>query len=191
MVGAIRLRRFSVRFMMEPVDTDQPHHEAYGHVTNSERYLAVVDAAHGKVNDLVESYQVEPEAGSPSVDFPGWASGAERVVRLQPKGGAPLAFMFTDFPGVVVRVGDWGVEAFPACGCDACDEPPSEVVERLSDFVDAAVAGSYGEQLTKRTLTYRYASRRGVLSSERLLDRGEWKRHGLPAAHRWPAWSTH
>jgi hypothetical protein len=176
--------------MLETVDTDQPDHEAYGRVTNPERYLAVVHAAQDKVDDLVKSYQVEPEAGSPSVDFPEWANGAERVVRLQPKGGAPLALMFTHFPGVVVRVGDWGIEAFPACGCDACDESPSEAVERLNDFVNAAVEGSYEEQLTKRTLTYRYASRRGVLSSERTLDRGEWKRHGLPAAHRWPPWST-
>ncbi|MEX1038816.1 MAG: DUF6226 family protein [Acidimicrobiia bacterium] len=172
------------------MDTDQPDHEAYGRVTNPERYLAVVHAAQDKVDDLVKSYQVEPEAGSPSVDFPEWTSGAERVVRLQPKGGAPLALMFTDFPGVVVRVGDWGAKAFPACGCDACDESPSEVVERLNDFVNAAVEGSYEEQLTKRTLTYRYASRRGVLSGKRMLDRGEWKRHGLPAAHQWPPWST-
>lgn len=34
------------------------------------------------------------------------------------------------------------------------------------------------------------ASRRGVLSSERTLEHGEWKRYGLPAAHRWAPWPT-
>lgn len=176
--------------MLEGVDTDQPDHEAYGRVTNPERYQAVVDAAHDLISDLVDAYQVELAVGNPSVDFPDWTGGAERVVRVRPNEGAPLAFMFTDFPGVVVRVGDWGVEAFPACGCDACDEPPGEVVERLNDLVGAAVEGSYQERLTKRTLTHRYASRRGFLGSERPLDRGEWKRYGLPASHRWPAWPT-
>lgn len=175
--------------MLEAVDTKQPDHEAYGRVTNPERYQIVVDAAHDRVEDLVEAYQVESEAGEPEVDFADWTGDSESVVRLQPVRGAPLGFMFTAFPGVVVRVGEWGVRAFPACGCDACDEPPIEVVERLNDFVDAAIEGTYEEELTKRMLTYRYPSRRGALSTERSLERGEWKQYGIPTRHSWPAWS--
>jgi hypothetical protein len=172
----------------EAVETEQPDHEAYGRVTNPERYQIVVDAARDRIDDLVESYQVESDAGEADVDFPDWASESAPVVRLRPVLGAPLAFMFTDFPGVVVRVGEWGIRAFPACGCDACDEPPKEVVERMNDFVDAAIEGTYEEQLTKRTLTHRYPSRRGALASERQLEHGEWKQFGSPTTHSWPAW---
>jgi hypothetical protein len=176
--------------MLEAVDFDQPDQEAYGRVTNPERYQVVVDAAHRMIDDLVETYQVELGPGTPSVDFPDWTNDAEQAVRLRPSQGAPLAVMFTAFPGVVVRVGDWGVETFQTCGCDACNEPPSEVVERLHDLVGAAVEGQYEEKLTKRTLTYAYASRRGVLSGKQPLDHGEWKQYGLPAAHRWQPWPT-
>ncbi|MGI8516956.1 MAG: DUF6226 family protein [Acidimicrobiia bacterium] len=174
--------------MLDVAHFDQPDHEAYGRVTNPERYQAVVDTARGMIADLVKTFQVELTPGDRSLDFPDWNASVEEVNRLRPSQGAPLTFMFTEFPGVVVRVGGWCVEAFPACGCDACNEPPGEVVERLSELVGAAVEGSYEEELTKRTLTYTYGGRWGSSSSEKRLDRGEWKRHGVPAAHRWPAW---
>ncbi|MGH8924983.1 MAG: DUF6226 family protein [Acidimicrobiia bacterium] len=170
------------------MDFDQPDQEAYGRVTNPERYRAVVDAARAMIANLVKTYHVESTPGSRNVDFPDCAASSEEVTQLRPSQGVPLAFLFTEFPGVVVRIGDWCVEAFPACGCDACNESPREVVERLSDVVGAAVEGSYEEELTKRTLTYTYSGRWGSTSSEKRLDRGEWKRHGVPAVHRWPAW---
>lgn len=176
--------------MLEAVDTKQPDHEAYGRVTNPERYQIVVDAARDKIDVLVEAYQVEAEAGDPKVDFPDWAGDTEPVVRLHPVQGAPLAFHVHRLPWRRVRVGEWGVHGFPACGCDACDEPPIEVVERLNDFVDAAIEGTYEEQLTKRTLTYGYPSPRGALSIEQPLDRGEWKQYGIPTTHSWPAWPS-
>ena len=174
--------------MLGMVDFDGPDQGAYGRVTDPGRYQAVVDAARGMIADLVETYQVEVSPGNRSFDFPDWTASSEEVALLRPSRGAPLTFMFTDFPGVVVRVGDWGVEAFPVCGCDACDESPGDVADRLGHLVAAAVGGRYEEELTKRTLTYSYGGRFGSLGGERRLDRGEWKRHGGPAVHRWPAW---
>ena len=171
--------------MLAVVDFDQPDPEAYGRVTNPERFQAVVDAARGMIADLVKRYEVELTPGDLSVDFPNWTGSIEELTRLRPSSGAPLTFMITGFPGVVVRVGDWCVEGFPACGCDACNESPPEIVERLSDLVSAAVTGSYEEELTKRTLSY---GRSGSSPNERRLRRGEWKRLGGPAKHRWPAW---
>lgn len=83
--------------MLEGVGTDQPDHESYRRVTNPGRYQTVVDAADVLISDLVNDHQVELTAGNPSVDFPDWAGGAERVVRVRPNQGAPLAFMFTEF----------------------------------------------------------------------------------------------
>ena len=50
----------------------------------------------------------------------------EATVRLQPSSGtgARLTVAFTTFPGLLVRFGKWHVEAYPSCGCDACDEQP-------------------------------------------------------------------
>ena len=172
--------------MLDAVDLDQPAPEDYGRVTNPERYQAVVDAARGIIADLVKRYQVEVTPGIQSVDFPDWTPSAEEVSRVRPSQGAPLTFMFTEFPGVIVRVGHWCVEGFPSCGCDACNESPQVVVERLNDLVGAAVEGSYEEELTKRRLTYTIDG--GSSSSERRLVRGEWKPYGVLARHRWPAW---
>lgn len=124
------------------MDFDQPDEEAYGRVTNPERYQAVVDAARGMIANLVTRYQVESTPGNWSVDFPDWTTPIGEVIRLRPREGAPLAVMFTEFPGVIVRVGHWCIEPFPGCGCDDCDESPENVVERLSDLVGWAVEGS-------------------------------------------------
>jgi hypothetical protein len=171
------------------VDFDSPDEEAYERVTNPERFQAVVDAARGMIGEVVKTYEVESTPGNQSVDFPDWIGPFVEVMRLRPSQGAPLTFLFTEFPGVIVRVGDWCVEGLPACGCDACNESPPEIVERLSDLVDAAVEGRFEEELTKRTLTYTVSGRSGSESTERRLVRGEWKRRGVPAVHRWPAWS--
>lgn len=174
--------------MLDVVDFDQPDQEAYGRVTNPERFQDVVEAARSMIADLVKTYRVESTPGNWSVDFPDWTGSANEVIRLRPSQGAPLAFMFTEFPGVLVRVAEWCVEGFPACGCDACNESPREVVERLSELVDAAVEGRYEEELTKRTITYTVSGQSGSSSTERRLVRGGWKRHSVPAVHRWPAW---
>ena len=41
--------------MLHAVDFDQPDPDAYGRVTNPERYQAVVDAARRMVDELVAS----------------------------------------------------------------------------------------------------------------------------------------
>jgi hypothetical protein len=170
-------------------DFDSPDEGAYGRVTDPERFQAVVDTTRGIIADLVKKYQVELTEGYRSVDFPDWTRPVVEVVRLRPSQGAPLAFLFTEFPGVIVRVGDWCVEGFPACGCDACNESPPEVVERLSDLVAAAAEGRYEEELTKRVLTYTIKGQSGSESTAKRLLRAERKRYAASAVHRWPAWS--
>ena len=54
---------------------------------------------------------------------------------------------FTAFPGLAVRFGNWRIEYFPDCGCDACDEMPDENFEALTELVDAVVLGRFREAL--------------------------------------------
>lgn len=98
------------------VRTDPPDEDAYGRVTNPERSQAVVDAARALVRERVDTFDVEATAGSSAVDFPNWPDGSAEAIGLVPAVGAPLAILITDFPGVLVRFGEWGLEAFPGCG---------------------------------------------------------------------------
>ena len=166
------------------MDIERPDDDAYGRVTNPERYRPVADAAAALIDELAAGYDVARSTGSSGDDFPDWLGSPSSTTRLVPGHGAPLVFMITDFPGAVVRFGEWTVEAFPGCGCDACDERPEDEVERMYGLVEAAVAGHYEEELTRREL--RHSTTGG--SSRTRLGRGEWRRHGRPGRHRWPPW---
>jgi hypothetical protein len=114
---------------------------------------------------------------------------AVEVVRLSPGGGAAaLTFGFTEFPSVVVRFGLWRIEAFPSCGCDACDEQPHELVEELEGQIASVTSGHFSERLT-RGLRPRVAH---------AFEAGNWgwsrrtrkEVRAMPGRglHRWDAW---
>lgn len=168
------------------VRSDPPDEDAYGRVTNPERFLDVADAATALVGELVDTFDVETAAGISALDDPNWPDESAETIRLEPVVGTPLAILITDFPGVLVRFGAWGRKAFPECGCDACDEQPPEVIESMHQLVEAAVAGRYEEALTKRALSYSFTGAWGRLSSQGRLKRNQWKHHGEPGAHSWP-----
>ena len=75
------------------------------------------------------------------------------AVGLEPRGGgAPISIALTTFPGLAVRLGYWLVKFLPACGCDACDEKPDELVADLHRYVEAVVAGRFREELRTHSL---------------------------------------
>lgn len=163
--------------------------DAYGRVTNPERYAVVVDAARSLVDELVASYDVVPVSGDPVTDFTEFGGSAVELIRLQPSEGAPLAVLVTDFPGVILRAGRWGVEGFPVCGCDACDESPDDLIEELRRVAGAVVAGRYEEWLTRRRKRYSFSGPWGSTSREERLRRRQWRRLGEPlGSRRWPPW---
>jgi hypothetical protein len=93
-----------------------PLPDSYGRVTNPERYAVLHEETRSLIESLVSTYDVISEPGNVGLDFPEWKGSTGEVVRLAPTGGVPLAFLFTDFPGVLMRLGEWGVEPFPVCG---------------------------------------------------------------------------
>jgi hypothetical protein len=190
-IGALHIQAIAASLPKRQADamtTDPPDDEAYGRVSNPERFQEVADAATALISELVDTFDVETAAGSSAVDFPNWPDGSAATIRLLPAVGTPLAILVTDFPGVLIRFGAWGREAFPGCGCDACDEQPPDVIERLHRLIEAAVEGKYKEALTKRTLSYSFSGTWGGESSEGRLKRGEWRRLGELGPHSWPPW---
>jgi hypothetical protein len=99
-----------------------------------------------------------------------------------------VVFLFTDFPGVVIRFGQWATDAFPVCGCDACDEKPGDVILRMRNLIDLVVVGGYQEVLTKRFLRQSFDWAQGSSITERRIGRAERRRLGQPGSYKWPPW---
>ncbi len=173
-------------------DAETPD-EAYGRVTDPERYRVLHGAGLALLDRLTATYQVEQVEGADVDASLGHDVDAERTVRLVPTadGAAPLTIAFSTFPGCLVRFGQWHVEAYPACGCDACDEDPAGLVERLGDHVDDLVHGQFSESIgtgrkTWLSFGFRTSSGSMVLNKEEpRLPRGV-DRHWQPWTRRDP-----
>jgi hypothetical protein len=126
-----------------------PPEEAHSRATNPERFEPLIEAALTLLEQLDARYDVER-----AVDY-GLDPELERselalpTRRLSPRDerAAPIVMVFTTFPGVRTRFGRWHVDAFPRCGCDACDETAEAERERLASTVDDVVSGRFRESL--------------------------------------------
>ena len=184
---------FAPKWLSNGVDSsfpDSPHPDSYGRVTNPERYAVLHDEARSLIESLMTTYDVVAEPGELAVDFPEWKGAAGEVVRLVPAEGTAVSLVFTDFPGVVVLLGEWGREGFPSCGCDACDEKPNDVIVRMREWIESAVAGEYEETLTRGWLGRGSAVTHvpGSWSSTSRLGPAEGRHLGKPGSHKWPPW---
>jgi hypothetical protein len=176
-----------------------PPPEAYSRVTNPDRFRSLHSFAEGLAVQLEAGFDVERTEGY-GLDAELERPGAVRpTIRLTPRGPrtAPVVFAFTAFPGVTTRSGRWKVDAFPTCGCDACDEDADDQMERLAWLVDQVTAGRFREAVVLPRIGAARAhvelwspegSRQG---SESRLERTEARRR-LSAAHQaafdWEAW---
>lgn len=169
------------------MDFDSPDDDAYGRSTNPDRFQVVIDAARNLIDDLAVAFDVVVEPDSPVPDIPYWVASTE-TIRIVPRWGAPLTFGLADPPAVFVRAGEWGVEPFPFCACDACDVHPDDAIAEMTVLVAAVTEGSYEEQLTKRRLRTGYGSRGRQRRRDGRLERSEWRRYGTPGSPTWGPW---
>jgi Family of unknown function (DUF6226) len=165
-------------------------------VSDPGRFLVLHEAAEDVLDELTEHYVVDRRESKEPV---GPAPGADvvRTVRLMPRTPAagPLAIAFTDFPGIVLRLGRWFFEALPDCGCDDCAEDPAELVDDLRARVLAHVEGGLWERV-RRGVTGSWFETRLIgteLRSARQapLDPAEARaarREGFAAAVQWAPW---
>lgn len=128
---------------------DGPPEETYSVDSHPERFAGLHTVAQALINYLTQTY--DAAAQDVTVDAASRLHGRVavlRAVRLVPRSttGAPLTFIFTAYPGVIVAAGLLHEFRFPACGCDACDESAGTEAGRLEQLALAVAAGGYAER---------------------------------------------
>ena len=129
-----------------------PPEEAYGRLTNVERFRPLHSTMLEIVDRLEEGFEVERTEGyGLDEELEKGLVLARPCVRLSPRDpdAAPIAVAFTAFPGLHIRFGRWHTELFPVCGCDACAESTEDEIERLNSMVEAVTAGRFRETVQR------------------------------------------
>ena len=139
-------------------NADSPEDPAYSRVTNAERFRPLHSAMLELLSWLENDSDVERSEGyglDPELER--GLEAARPHVRLNPGNpdAAPIAVVFSTFPGLNVRFGRWFREPFPSCGCDACDESAESEIERLNEMVDDVVAGRFRESIRRPLISFR------------------------------------
>jgi hypothetical protein len=150
----------------------RPPDDAYGRVTDADRYRALHGSTDALVDALSRRFVVEV-LGTPELDPSWWRDyGLIRATRLEPAGGgAPITIGWTDFPGLAVWFGNWTEVRYPQCGCDACDEDVDDLRDLLARHVESVTSGAFAEALERSG----WRSWAFIDSSGRSLDaRGRW-----------------
>jgi Family of unknown function (DUF6226) len=125
---------------------EEPVPEAYSRVTNAERFRPLHRMALDKLGQLESTFAVERrDTETPDLEIK--VQLTRPSVQLVPRdlSAAPVVVSFTDFPGLYVRCGRWFLNAFPSCGCDACDEGLEDESRRFGELIENVVAGRFSE----------------------------------------------
>lgn len=122
--------------------------DTYSVVSHPERFAPLHAVADALIEHLRENYDLTVTDNMAAADdLMRVHDGAIRAVRLLPANpdGAPITFVFTSFPGVMLHAGLLQDFPFPDCGCDACDETAESATEALEEMVFAVVEGRFRE----------------------------------------------
>ncbi|AOD24694.1 hypothetical protein IM25_23805 (plasmid) [Rhodococcus sp. p52] len=127
---------------------EDPPDQAYGRMSNPQRFAPLLLAADTLVADLAERFEVTATRG-PATLRPASAIQPIESIRITAPhpDQAPLTITTTSFPGLYLDIGAWQHIALPACGCDACDEQVDDAVEDLIKYCTAAAEGRLSEHL--------------------------------------------
>jgi Family of unknown function (DUF6226) len=165
------------------------------HATEPDRVTTLHEAADTLLDELTERYQVERRE---SKEPPGLDEALARTVRLIPRtpAAAPLGIRFTD-SGLHLHFGRWWRESLPLCGCDACEEEPGQLAERLRSHTSALVEGGLWERV-RRGLTGSWFEARLIGAGVRADQEGplsqagarEARRGGFAAPVQWGPWQV-
>lgn len=130
----------------------QPPEDTYSVTSNLERLQPLHTVAEALIAHLVETYGVDVSDDLASArDIMRPRDDVVRAVRLTPHNprAAPLTFVFTSFPSVIVHAGALTDFLFPDCGCDACDDGWEDVAAEMEWQVLAVAAGGLSEALSR------------------------------------------
>jgi hypothetical protein len=176
---------------------DGPPEGSYSRTGDLERFLplqTIADALIAYLNDTFDVTVEHDPALAAELLHP--RDDVARAVRLTPTSGAPLTFVFTTFPSVLVHAGELLDLLFPFCGCDACDESLATLADELEWQVLAVPAGGFHESVGgagARAETLLEDPQRGSIgglrSTEELpAERIERARKVLAGGERWGPW---
>ena len=129
-----------------------PPEEAYGRVTDAERFRPLHAATLQMIGRLETDFEVERVEGyGLDEELESRVDLARASVRLSPVDpeAAPITVAFTEIPGLVVRFGRWDIDYFPDCGCDACGGSAEEEIEQLTELVSCVTAGGFREAVQR------------------------------------------
>ncbi|WP_144672849.1 DUF6226 family protein [Arthrobacter sp. U41] len=128
---------------------DGPDPDSYSVDSHPERFAGLHLVARALIDHLTAVYDVDVQddpvhAGELLME----GKGVLRAVKVTPRDPeeAPLTFVLTGYPGVMVHAGVLHDFPFPVCGCDACDETAETVADRLEMLVLTVAAGGYSER---------------------------------------------
>jgi Family of unknown function (DUF6226) len=161
-----------------------PPSEAYGRVSDPQRYAALDGVADRLVASLRARFDVTV------TDEPVTGPRDRSAIRLRPGAGdgADLVVVRSEV-GVRLRAGRWTEQSFPSCGCDACDEEVDHVTEQLLEFAADVVGGRLEEELSRRVGGGTLSMRRPHQSSSTKLGRADVRQLGPPGRHVWAPWA--
>ena len=166
--------------------------DAYGRVTDPERFAVVHAAADALVAELVARFAVDAAEGlDVDPEVVAMLPGCLRVVRLTPRSpsAAPLTLAWSPFPGVHVRFGRWHRRGFPHCGCDACGDTGPDVADELRVEVGLLVDGHFAESFDGVHLRHSFRSPTRTSRSETLVAGTPLAAQlGPPGSFAWEPW---
>lgn len=126
-----------------------PDPDSYSVDSHTERFAGLHLVARALIDHLVAVYDVEVrEDNAVAADLLVDVRDVVAPIKVTPRasGAAPLTFVLTGYPGVVVHAGMLHSFPFPVCGCDACDETALTEADRLERLVLSVAAGGYAER---------------------------------------------
>lgn len=154
------------RWGFEPTPDD-----AYGVTSNLERFAPLHDVADALIAHFLDAYDVTVrEDARFADDILHTRTDVLRAVRVEPsdQNAAPLTFVFTSFPSVIVHAGALHDFLFPVCGCDACDEGWEYQADEMEWRLLAVAAGGYEEGVVRSTVPQVTMSLRAADGSARM-----------------------
>ena len=128
-----------------------PPDDLYEVISNPQRFAGFHTLADALVEHLRANYDVSvTEDAAFSADLMSAHEDVARAVRVVPESpdGAPLTFVYTEYPSLILHAGLLHDFPFPTCGCDACDETVEALADDLEDTVLAVVAGQFAETVS-------------------------------------------
>lgn len=125
-----------------------PPENWYSVVSHPERFAPLHTVGDALIAWLVDEFDaVVEETPKAAGDLLHPPADIVRAVRVTPatEVAAPLTFVFSPFPGILLHAGFLFEDRYPSCGCDACDEEWESTAMELERAVGAVVGGGFSE----------------------------------------------